>query len=106
MMDHDPEIQSLIRQWTPPDASPDLDGRMLDRFHSRRSFWRRRVSVRLSIPVPALAAALVLLLAGAAWIGLEARARASFRDRMGGFEPVAAPELNTSAAVFRNEVRQ
>jgi hypothetical protein len=105
-MDRDPEMQALIRQWTPPDPSPEIDGRMMARFRARQPFWRRRLELRVSIPAPALAAVLVLLIAGGAWWGFEARARSSFRERMGGFEPVAAPQLSTSASAAAPEVRQ
>ena len=95
-MNHDPELQSLIRQWTAPDPATDLDARMMARFRARRRpFWKRRWELRVSIPAPALAGLLMLLLAYASWLASEGFSRASFRDGMGGFEPVAAPQLVT-----------
>ncbi len=99
-MDHDPEIQALIRQWTPSDPPPGIDSRMMARFLGRRrTFWKRRIELHVSIPAPALAAAMILLVAGGLWFGIEEEARKSFRRRMGGFEPVAAPQLMTTARV-------
>ena len=97
-MDRDPELQALIRQWTPPDPIAGIDSRMLARFHARRrSLWKRRIELRLSIPAPIAAAALLVLLAGGAWWAIEAQARRSLRERLGGFEPIAAPQLSTTA---------
>ncbi|HTX36692.1 MAG TPA: hypothetical protein VME43_16805 [Bryobacteraceae bacterium] len=105
-MEHDSEIQALIRQWVAPDASPGMNDRMLARFHARRRpFWKRRIELRVSIPTLVPAAALLLLLAWGAWSGWQSAARSSFRERMGGFEPVAAPQLRTSARVTSPEVR-
>jgi hypothetical protein len=105
-MQHDPEIQALIRQWVPPAPSPDLDARMLARFQARRKpLWKRRIELRLSIPAPLPATALLVLLAWGAWFGWETAARNSFRERMGGFEPVAAPQLRTTTSVEPAEVQ-
>jgi hypothetical protein len=98
-MDHDPEIQALIRQWAPPIPPPGIDVRMMARFHARRRpLWRRRIELRVAIPAPALGAALLLLFAAGAWWGFEAQARSSFRERMGGFEAVSAPQLSVTAS--------
>jgi hypothetical protein len=103
-VNHDPEIQALIRHWTPPDPPPGIDSRMMARFYGRRrTFWKHRIELHISIPLPALAAAIILLLVGGLWFGIEEEARISFRQRMGGFEPVAAPRLITTARVTTTE---
>lgn len=80
---------------------------MMARFHARRQgFWNRRLELRASIRAPALAALLLLTLACGVWFGLEIEGRNSFRKRMGGFEPVAAPQLRTSARIAPPEARQ
>jgi hypothetical protein len=100
-MEHDPELRPFIRNWTPPPA-PDLDARMLSRYAARRpSLWRRRLELRLSIPVPLLAALVVLAAGGALWLDQRARAAATLRERLGGFDPVASPTL----VVTRAEVK-
>ena len=98
-MEHDPDLHPIIRRWTPPPAAPDLDARMMARFAARRpALWRRRVEFRLSIPIPLLAALVLLAALGGWWVDRRARAAADLRERLDGFEPVAAPRLVVTRA--------
>jgi hypothetical protein len=89
-METDPELQSLMRRWSPPAPSADLDRRMIDRYRSARGWraiWRRFLQARLSVPIPAVA--VVLLVAGCLLFLSWSDGK---RDRMAGFEPVASPQ--------------
>jgi hypothetical protein len=68
MNEHDP-LRPLLHEWQAPDPSPALDARALAAFRSARSlsFWERLWTFRVSIPVPVLAAVL-LLIAASVWI--------------------------------------
>ena len=65
MTEKDP-LDSILRDWTPPSPSPQLDSRMLDAYRQAThiSLWRRFLGARVTIPVPVLA---TLLLLAAAW---------------------------------------
>ena len=92
-MERDPELQSLIRRWTPPPASANLNGQMMSRYRRMRGssgLWRRFLHARLSVPVPALAALLLLI---ACFILLSLRSVQRPGGPMDGFEPVANPKL-------------
>lgn len=67
MKEEDP-LQSVLREWPAPAPSPALDERVRSAWQAahRPSLWRRAWSGRVSIPVPVLAAAL-LLIAALAW---------------------------------------
>ena len=101
-MEIDPELQRLVRRWSPPPPSPDLDDRMMARFRSTRGWrggLRRFLRARLSVPVPLVAAGLLValcLLLMSLWNPVSPAAR------MAGFEPVAAPQWT----VVRAEVTQ
>jgi hypothetical protein len=103
-METDPEMQRLIRRWTPPEPSADRDRRMIRRYRSSdsvtraggwRAIWRRFLHAHLSVPAPALA--LLLLIAGCLVI-LSLRKPDGPRQRMDGFEPVVLPQINVSRA--------
>ena len=101
-MEIDPELQRLVRRWSPPPPSPDLDDRMMARFRSTRGWrggLRRFLHARLSVPVPLLAAG---LLVAVCLLLVSLRNPGNPGGRMAGFEPVAAPQWT----VVRAEVTQ
>ena len=97
-MEHDSELRKSIRRWTPPAPGEDLDRRMMARFRGARGWrgaWRRFLHARLSVPVPALAAALLL----AACLLLASLGKpGDAREPMAGFEPVASPHFVVARA--------
>lgn len=98
-MEHDPEIQALIRRWQPPTMPSGMNDRMMAQYHaSRRPWWRRRLELRVAIPAPIIAAVVLGLLVSGAWWGYQVRTAASFREHMGGLEPVKAPALTVTLA--------
>ncbi len=91
-MDFDPEWHRFIQRWSPPAPRADLDCRMLSRYRSARGWrakWNRFARARLAVPVPLLAAMLLV----AAGLFFFSRSLARSQTRMGGFEPVAYPQL-------------
>ena len=68
MKEQDP-LQLLLREWEAPEAPPSLDIRVRTAYHDSRrgSLWERLWTFRVSVPVPVLAAALLLIAAGV-WI--------------------------------------
>jgi hypothetical protein len=93
-MEHDPEIQAFIRRWQPPAMPSGMNDRMMAQYHaSRCPWWRRRLELHVAIPVPIIAAVVLGLLVSGGWWGHQIRTAASFREYMGGFEPVKAPTL-------------
>ena len=61
MKEQDP-LNSILREWEAPSPSPGLDARVRAAYRAaqRPSLWRRIWSVRVTIPVPVLAALLVI----------------------------------------------
>lgn len=57
------DLQPVLREWEAPQPSAEMDARVLAAFRNTRrgSWWRRIWSARVTIPVPILAAALLLL---------------------------------------------
>lgn len=95
----DEDVKQLVKSWRVPAASGELDRRMLSAFRRRIPWWRRRWTIRIDIPMPALAAAVIVaLLLGT----LLVRARFSQSTEAGGWHPVAEPTLK----VIRNEAPQ
>ncbi|MGH7555444.1 MAG: hypothetical protein ACREMQ_20785 [Longimicrobiales bacterium] len=82
MKQHDP-LHSVLQEWEAPEPSPAMDARVRAAYRTRHqaSLWERFWSVRVSIPVPALAA--LLLIAAALWL--------QFRPRL----PVSQPATVT-----------
>ncbi len=68
MSEPDP-LNSILREWEAPSPSAGLDARVRSAFHASRPlpWWRRILSARITIPVPAFAA--LLLLIGVWWFG-------------------------------------
>jgi hypothetical protein len=87
MKEHDP-LSSVLREWEAPEPSAALDARVRAAYRAlhRPSLWRRVWSARVSIPVPVLAALLLVVVITAAWW-------LPFRSRPPAVqpEPVAAP---------------
>ena len=68
MKEQDP-LQSLLREWEAPEPPPAMDARVRAAYRAaRRGSWLERLwTFRVSIPVPVLAAVLLLLAVGV-WI--------------------------------------
>lgn len=82
MKEQDP-LQTLLREWEAPQPPPALDARVRAAYREavRPPWWRQLWTFRVSIPVPVLAAALLLVAVGV-WI--QTRSGPSSR-------PAAAP---------------
>lgn len=67
MKENDP-LHSVLREWAAPEPPAGLDARVGAAYRAayRPSLWRRVWSVRVTIPVPVLAA--LLLVAAALWL--------------------------------------
>jgi hypothetical protein len=65
MKERDP-LDTLLREWEAPEPPPALDSRVRASYRNsvKLSLWQRMWSFRVSIPVPVLAAALLLVMAG------------------------------------------
>jgi hypothetical protein len=97
-MGTDPELEGLIRRWSPPNPSADFDRRMVTRFRSARGWrfrWRRFLEARLSVPIPLVVA---MLLVAACLPLFLLRKTGGPRERMAGFEPVASPQITIARA--------
>jgi hypothetical protein len=59
-------LDDLLHEWEAPEPSRALDARVRASFPStqRRPFWRSLLAARVTIPVPVLAAALVMIAMG------------------------------------------
>jgi hypothetical protein len=75
LMKEDDPLNSVLREWQAPEPSSAVDARVRAAYRSahRPSLWRRIWSAQVTIPVPVLAAALLLLLAPVLWIQLRPR---------------------------------
>ena len=65
MKEQDP-LNTLLREWEAPEPRPALDARVRAAYREavRPPWWRKLWSFRVSIPVPVLAAALLLVMVG------------------------------------------
>ncbi len=81
MEERDP-LRSVLREWEAPAPSSALDERVRAAYRAKQrpAWWRRLLMARVSIPVPALAALLLLML-GVWWF--------QFRPRPAVVQPVA-----------------
>jgi hypothetical protein len=59
-------LRSLLREWEAPEPSAALDARVREAYRAGRrpTLWARLWSFQVSIPVPVLAAAVLLIVAG------------------------------------------
>jgi hypothetical protein len=62
MSENDP-LRAVLREWQTPELPAGLDERVRAGFHALQapSLWQRFLSARITMPVPVLAAAVVLL---------------------------------------------
>jgi hypothetical protein len=69
----DDPFQALLKEWEAPQPSAALDARVREAYRAgrRSSPWRRFWSARISVPVPALAALLLIL--AAVWFQFRPR---------------------------------
>ena len=67
MKENDP-LNSVLHEWEAPEHSPGMDARVRAAYQAahRPSLWRRMWTFRVTIPVPVLAA--LLLIAAVAWL--------------------------------------
>ena len=72
MKEHDP-LNSVLREWEAPEPSAAVDARVRAAYRAahRPSLWWRIWSAQVTIPVPVLAAAFLLLLAPVLWLQLR-----------------------------------
>jgi hypothetical protein len=86
----DEDLTRLIKSWRAPSPGTDFDRRMLSAFRGRAPWWQRWWTMRIEVPLPALAAALVVVL----FLGiLLVRGRFDRPIQAGGWQPVAEPTL-------------
>ena len=67
--DRDPGLNGVLQEWRVPEASRDLDRRILEDYRKAtrsRSLWHRFFFTSVRIPLPVAVAALVLLFISAA----------------------------------------
>ena len=114
MNEQDP-LRPLLQEWEAPEPSAALDARVRAAYRAGRrpTFWERLWSFRVSIPVPVLAAA-VLLIAAGLWLERRsippqrpvpvAPAAGGYLTRLetAGFQPLPDGEIR----VIRSGVKQ
>ena len=85
MKEHDP-LNSVLREWEAPEPSSALDAQVRAAYRAvhRPSLWRRAWSVRVTIPVPVLAALLLMVAAGL-WLQYRSRPPAAVAPSGGGY---------------------
>jgi hypothetical protein len=94
-MEQDPEIRHLIRGWAPPDPALGMDERMERRLAARRSpLWTRRFELRVSIPAPLVAAALLV----AVVLGNALYRSRPQHELLDGMRPIPEPVLTVIGA--------
>jgi hypothetical protein len=90
-MDQEPELHEVVRKWKAGPNTPAFDERMMARFRSRGdSFWRKRLEIRVVLPAPLVAAAMMIVIAGGLWL--------ITRHAAPSYEPVPDPKLTVTAA--------
>jgi hypothetical protein len=70
-MTEEERLRSLLREWPAPEPAAALDERVRGKFRELHPpWWRRLLTMRVSVPVPVMAA--VMLIVGAVlWFGLR-----------------------------------
>jgi hypothetical protein len=98
----DDELARLLRAWKDPEPAPHLEARAVETWRTERAAsrpsWRRVLKTSVRVPVPLLAALVLIWLVS---VGLNLRAAparpsAGTADRNAGllgFEPLPAPRL-------------
>src|SRR5690348_1176845 len=72
-MDENERLSALLREWKQPEPSPELDDRVVEAYRAATwgqspTGWRRVLGAHVSIPVPVLAVAALLIIALLLWI--------------------------------------
>jgi hypothetical protein len=101
MTEHDP-LDDVLREWRPIDPSPSLDARVLAAYRKRHaSLWARAWHTRVSIPVPVLVLAALVLFALVLWFrpSNQSSAAGSIVTQVdsGGFLPLPHGEARVIA---------
>lgn len=84
----DEDVERVIKQWTPPATSADFDDRMLAAYRQRLPLWTRLMRTRIEVPLPAFAAAALVVLAVSVWLAMSRQEPEEIRWR-----PVSEPQL-------------
>ncbi len=70
--EEDDGLSPLLHEWQSPEPSRGMDAKMLalyrHRHPPRADWWARIWSAQITVPVPALAALLVLVMGAAVWL--------------------------------------
>src|ERR1051325_3904494 len=83
MNEHEQDpLRAVLREWEAPEPSSAMDAKALAAFRSarRQPWWQRLWSFRVTIPIPVLAALLIVMAAGL-WL--------QFRSRPQGAQPAS-----------------
>lgn len=86
----DEDLRRLVKQWSAPAPSENFDERMLTAYRRRSAWWRQWWKARVEVPVPVLAASLLLVTFLGVWL---ATTRSEKKVLHSGWEPVARPAL-------------
>ena len=90
----DDKLRAVLREWEAPEPNPAMDARVMTAWRgARRPAWKNIWTARVSIPVPVLAAlllvaALLLLKFGMASPREVAPATGGYLTQLSGFQPV------------------
>jgi hypothetical protein len=101
----DKDLSSLLKHWHAPVIPPSLDTRIAASFHQRvmtPPFWKRLLTARIPVPVPAAVLVMLLLSATSFW-ALHATQRISSRIE-GAVSTAAQTEVGKAPAGAETEV--